>query len=95
MVYQFFHQRDLTPDDFDDFPWRCTGGLTPDRSPRRSQTASPARMELFVDRLQAAVFDVSIDLRRADAGVAKHFLERSDVRATGQQMIKGRGSGLI
>jgi len=52
-------------------------------------------MELFVDRLQAAVFDVSIDLRRADAGVAKHFLERSDVRATGQQMIKGRGSGLI
>ena len=36
--------------------------------------------------LQSAVFHVGVDLRGADAGVAKHFLECADVRASSQQM---------
>ena len=37
--------------------------------------SSSARMEFFVDGFQAAVLDLSINLRRGDAGVSQHFLQ--------------------
>ena len=46
----------------------------------------PARVALRVDGFQAAVFDVGVDLRGRDAGVAEHFLEGSDLGASGQHV---------
>ena len=39
-----------------------------------------------MDGFQAAVVDVGVNLSCADAGVAQHFLQSSDVSTTGQQM---------
>ncbi len=45
-----------------------------------------AGVALGVDGLQAAVFDVGVDLRRADAGVAEEFLQGADFGAAGQHV---------
>ena len=38
-------------------------------------------MAARVDRLQPAVLDVGVDLRRADAGVAEHLLQGANLRS--------------
>ena len=43
-------------------------------------------MELSMHFFQPRVLDMSVDLRRLDAGVAEHFLDQSQVRAAGQQV---------
>jgi hypothetical protein len=48
--------------------------------------ASTARMTLLMDRFQAAMFDMRVDLSRADARMPQHFLECSDVSATSEKM---------
>ncbi len=54
--------------------------------PRIRYQISATRVALLVDGLQAAVFDVRINLRGADTGVPQHFLEGSDIRTACQQM---------
>jgi hypothetical protein len=39
-----------------------------------------------MDRLQAAVFDLRVDLCRADAGVAEQFLKGSDFGSSSQHV---------
>jgi hypothetical protein len=56
------------------------GGVT------RQDTALASWMTLLVNRLQAAVFHVRVDLSRPDTGVTEHFLKSSDVRAAGEKM---------
>lgn len=46
-------------------------------------------MELRVDFFQPALVDVSVDLGRGDAGVAEHFLDVTQVGATGQH-VRGK-----
>ena len=43
-------------------------------------------MALAVHGLQAAVFDMRIDLSGADAGVSQHFLKCSNIRTASQQV---------
>ena len=47
---------------------------------------SPTRMAAFVNRFESTVFDLSIDLSRPDAGVAKQFLQGSDFCTTSQHV---------
>jgi len=61
----------------DVFGGNCRFEDVPARIEKRSEIAVcfvaeplPARVALLVDRLQATVFDLCVDLRRADAGVA-------------------------
>ena len=42
----------------------------------------------FVDRLEPAVIDVGINLRRANAGMTEHFLQRSDLRSPREQVCR-------
>ena len=46
----------------------------PARSPKRQLAISTARMTLFMDRFQAAMLDMRVDLSRPDTGVPQHFL---------------------
>ena len=39
-----------------------------------------------VNCFQAAVFDVCVDLRGRDTGMAEHFLQGSDFRTTGEHV---------
>ena len=43
-------------------------------------------MILLVDSFQPAVFDVRVNLRGGNAGMAEHFLQCPNVRTAGQQM---------
>ncbi len=60
-------------------------------APTRGQLAesscqSAAGMTAFVNRLEAAVFDVGVNLRGLHAGVTEHFLQRTDLSAARQHM---------
>tara|TARA_A100001391_G_scaffold202889_1_gene193665 strand:+ start:2389 stop:2541 length:153 start_codon:yes stop_codon:yes gene_type:complete len=43
-------------------------------------------VKFAVDTLQAAMFDVGIDLSGLDAGVAKHLLDLTEVRTASEEM---------
>ena len=43
-------------------------------------------METTVNLLQARLIDMRVDLRRCEAGVAQHFLDRTQVGAVAEQM---------
>ena len=50
------------------------------------QIQSATWMTLFVNCLQTTMLNVCVDLSCANAGVAQHLLECSNVRAAGKKM---------
>ena len=54
---------------------------------RRSPVAeSAARMKFLMHGFEPRVLDVRVDLRRGNARVSQHFLQRSDLGSAGEQM---------
>ncbi len=51
---------------------------------RRKQPVSSAGMEPPVDRFESVGVDMGIDLGGGNVGMAKHHLDRTEIRAAGQ-----------
>ena len=54
----------------------------------RSQLRNPlrARMKFPMDRFQALLINVRVNLRRRDIGVAEHLLDDAQISAVAEQM---------